>query len=244
MPLQAQQLISLATQDARKPGFTVQAGEYLNQILSDLCFNHDLEVNKTPTTITLTGAPLGPDNWQGVTPGVGPYPLPANYLRMCDREIIYNLGGAPIRMIGDDLAEIDFLGILPLQSTYPIRFATDRPQGLISGGNLYVWPPPTFQIVLNYRYYQLQADIGSPETSATIPWFPHQKYLQTELTAMLLRPNGAWREWENDAKVMLNDFLKMEKDSNTRALTIGWDEREWRNRSNYGNLPSTKQIPW
>ena len=44
MALQAQQIVALATQIAKVPGYTLQAGQMLNMILADLAETYDLEV--------------------------------------------------------------------------------------------------------------------------------------------------------------------------------------------------------
>ena len=241
MALQAQQIVTLAAQDARKPGFLSQAGALLNTILQNLCLNTDLEINKAPTTVLINQSPLGPDSWVGVQPGCGPFHLPNNYLRMVDKNLLYNFQGTPFKMIQEDLSKLDFLSLLPLTSTFPQRYATDRST---TPPSLFVWPPSALPLTLNFRYYQSQPDIAGPQSSTVIPWFPDQLYLQTKLTALLLKPDPAWREWDEDAEKQLNKYLKMESDSEGRAIRIELDERFFGDQAAFWDLPGTKTMPF
>src|SRR5450432_2590617 len=98
--LTSSQLITLALQQARKSGslgsgFSPQAGQQLNLILNKLCFRYDLPANCASFSVTLAGNPAGPAGWVGEQPGVGPYALPANYLRMAADEVVYSFQGSP-----------------------------------------------------------------------------------------------------------------------------------------------------
>src|SRR5450631_627061 len=171
--LTAAQLCTMACQDARKAGstgtgFSPIAGQKLNLILNKLCLRHDLPANVLPFILTLSGNPQGPAGWVGEQPGIGPYALPASYLRMAQDEVVYSFQGAPQRMVNVDLSEIDLAGMLQLNTNYPTSFATDVGTAPPS---LYVWPAPSGAIVLNFRAYILQPDITTPETSSTVPWF-------------------------------------------------------------------------
>ena len=58
MALQAQQIVSLALQIAKCTGFTSQAGQLLNAILSELCQTYDLVVARQNFTFNFnTSAP-------------------------------------------------------------------------------------------------------------------------------------------------------------------------------------------
>ena len=244
------QLITLACQDARKigsngTGFSPVAGQKLNLILNELAFLYDLPLNVFPTTVALTGIPAGPSGWHGVMPGIGPYALPSNYLRMEQDEVIYNYQGAPQKMVNVDLSDIDFLGLYTLTTNYPSIFATDinstlQPLGFPA---LYVWPPPSGAITLDLRYYGLQPDIVTPETSAAMtPAFPFQNYLLARLTSELLKPDPRWKEFRADADMLLNAYLKNVDDSEGRAMVCKMDPRFFSPAGSYSRLPRTKLI--
>jgi hypothetical protein len=238
--LTAAQLITLACQDARKAGssgtgFSPIAGQKLNLILNKLCLRYDLPVNISPMTVTLSGSPHGPAGWVGEQPGIGPYALPANYLRMAQDEVVYSFQGAPQRMVNVDLSEIDFQGMLQLNTNYPTNFATDINSATPS---LYVWPPPSGSVVLNLRAYILQPDMTTPETSATVPWFQDQDYLLAQLTGDMMEPDPRADRFYTKAALYLQTYLESLDDNEGRAMIIKMDPRNFRG----GRLPRTKGI--
>jgi hypothetical protein len=249
MSLNCQQLITLALQDARKNvplktggGFSSQAGQLFQMILDDLCYKRDLKINITPALVVLTGIPA-PPQFRGVTPGVGPYPLPADYLRMAQDEVTYaSAGGSPHKMVNTELSEIDLIGLLPTTTNYPEVFATDFSTAPPS---LYVWPPPISVINLDIRYFKLQPAIvtlgnhNPPDSSIVVPWFVDQMYLKSRLTGELLKPGAAAKPFLDEADMLLDQYLKLEDDSEGRAIVMKMDERQFpRGRSS--KLPRTK----
>ena len=243
MPLASADIIKLSLQDARKNapfavggGFSLQAGQLFQMILDDLCYKYDLKVNLASVNVPLTGLPT-PPNFIGVTPGVGPYPLPANYLRMAQDEVTYaSAGGSPHKMVNDDLSSIDLLGLLPTNTSYPQIFATDFS---VSPPSLYVWPPPISLINVNLRYFKLQPAITTPQSSNVAPWFADGLYLKSRLTGELLKPGAAAKPFLDEAAGLLEQYLKMEDDSEGRAIIMKLDERQFpKGRSS--RLPRTK----
>lgn len=259
MPLTCAQIITLALQDSRKNapfaaggGFSAQAGQLFQMILDDLCYKYDLRANIASATVALTGIPT-PPYFIGSTPGVGPYPLPADYLRMAQDEVVFSSGsGSPHKMVNDDLANIDLLGLLPTSSNYPEIFATDFSTTVPS---LFVWPPPSGLINLDIRYFKLQpaivtlgtnpfvAGIGGgtpPESSTVVPWFNDQFYLKSRLTGELLKPGAAAKPFLEEAQILLGQYLKLEDDSEGRAIIMKLDERQFP-RARSARLPRTKR---
>lgn len=243
MPLTYSQIITLALQDSRKNvpfatggGFSLQAGQLFQMILDDLCYKFDLKVNITPTLVVLTGIPT-PSQFRGVTPGVGPYPLPADYLRMAQDEVTFaSAGGSPHKMLNTDLSEIDLVGLLPTTTNYPKMFATDFST---TPPSLYVWPPPISVINLDIRYFKLQAPIPLPASSATVPWFNDAMYLKSRLTGELLKPGAAAKPFLEESQLLLDQYLKLEDDSEGRAIIMRKDERQFP-RGRTSVLPRTK----
>jgi hypothetical protein len=240
MPLNVSQLITLALQDARKNtsfatggGFAIQAGQFLQMILDDLCYKYDLKININPALIPLTGSPTP---YAGAQPGVGPYPLPSDYLRMAQDEVVYSASGAPRKMVNDDLSSIDLAGLLPLTASFPELFATDFST---SPPSLFVWPPPSSVVNLNIRYFRLQPAIDTTPASVVVPWFQDQMYLKSRLTAELLKPQPEAKAFLEEASVLLGQYLKLEDDSEGRAIIMKLDERNFRRGSRMG-LPKTK----
>lgn len=181
MAMTSAQIIALACQKAKVPGMISQAGQMLNSILLELAQEYDMPVTLFTTNITVSGA--------GLNQGMGPYSLPANYLRMAVDELTYVIDQIPYLMTQITLAQMDIQINVAGAANYPNRFATD-----VSVNNpvpyLYVWPPPIIVIPMQLRYYGTQPDIVTPETSSTIPWFPCQNYLNTRLLGELYALNG------------------------------------------------------
>lgn len=228
-------------QDARKTGFVSQGGMLFQMILDDLCLKYSLKINLKPFNLILAPIPSPP--FVGSMAGAGPYPLPADYLRMAQDEVNFNFGGSPQKMVNVDLADIDFLGILPTNANFPNVFATDL---ATSPPSFYCWPPPSSGVIsVNIRYYKMQAPIlPSPQTSTTPPWFQDAMYLKTRLTGELLKPGAAAEPFlEKEAPALLAQYLKMEDDSEGRATLVRLDERQFgKGGRGYGNLPRTKTF--
>lgn len=181
MAMTSAQIIALACQKAKIPGFASQAGIMLNSILQELAQEYDLACNLFTTTIVVSGS--------AAQQGMGPYNLPANYLRMAVDELTYVVSQIPYLMTQITLAEMDIQINVAGAANYPNRFATD-----VSVNNpvpyLYIWPPPIIVIPMMLRYFGTQPDISTPETSTTVPWFPCQNYLNTRLLGELYALNG------------------------------------------------------
>lgn len=228
MPLQATQIVSLATQMAGQPGFTSQAGQLLNMILSDLCKDYDFDLAKKVTTVMLSSVS-------------GPYNLPSDYLRSIKDDVFFTLNGVPYPLVNVDLAEFDNQ---PQQTgivAYPTLYATDVSQ---SPPALYVWPPAIGQLPLTVRYFSQMPDITQPETSAAVPWFPNQTYLITRLAGELMKLTDDERaddflgQSDNGAQGILDRYLKLKDDSETRSKLVSLDKRFF--RRGFASLPATK----
>ncbi len=232
MALQAQQIVALATQIAGVPGFTVQAGQYLNAILSDLAQTYDFDVAKGVTIITL-----------GSTSG--PYNLPANYLRAIKDDVFFTYNGVKYALVPIDLVEFDLLVQQAGLNSYPSMFATDMSQ---HPPQIYVWPPPSAAYPLSIRYFGSMPDIATPESSTTIPWFPNQAYLITRLAGEMMRISDDERapaflgSSDEGAQGILDRYLKLKDDGSDRANFVRLDRRYF--GAAFNKLPNTKTIGW
>lgn len=240
MALQAQQIVTLAAQEAKCPGFTSQAGQFLNLTLQDICMDYD------------TDAALG-TNLFNLSNGTGPYILPSDYLRtrVVDGkdEFFYTISGVPYPMIQVTKAEYDWLVQTAGFSSFPQQYATDMS---VSPPQLFVWPPSSGSYPATQRYQRLMPDIATPETSATIPWFPNSTILQRSVTGRLMGITGDSRQAEYMAedfekypmswKALLSSWLKNASDREGAVKTVGLDRRRFSRR--YDTLRNTKQIGW
>jgi hypothetical protein len=255
MPLTSAQIVTLATQDARCPGFTAQGGSLLNMILSDLAQVYDWQVAKktfqfnfTPSNINLLG-----QNYQN---------LPTDYLRAVKLECFYVISGVPYPLIPCDLEEFDMLVQQSGLSNFPVFFATDMSLTGVSNsptgtGGLLVpvalfWQVPSGTYPVTLRYYSQMPDITTPETSSTIPWFPNQTYLRRRLAGELMlqsdddRANAFLGSDEDrtpeGAGVMLRKYIQQEGDKSTRTKQVQLDRRRF--GTSFDRLRNTKTIGW
>lgn len=218
--LTSQQIVTRACQIAKRPAFTLQAGQSLNQILSDLTREYDLAVALNSATISISGG--------GLNNGTGPYQLPANYLRMASREAIYLISGIPYVLIQITLAQFDALINTLGIANFPTTFATDLST---TPPSLYVYPPPILQFNLNIRYYGTMPEITTPEASSVVPWFPDQGYLVTRLAGELMRDAGDPRQesFLGDgpfgAVGILRRFLNLQGDRADASQSVQLDRR-------------------
>lgn len=246
MALTAAQIVSLANQIAKTPGFASQAGQQLNAILQDLAQDYDFDVAKGTYTFNFQPGLLTTNVYPNIQPGGGPYPLPADFLRMVDdKDAMWFLLGVPYPMISCDLSEYDNFVQQAGLSSYPYLFATDMSQ---LPPNLVVWPPASGAYPCMIRYRRQMPDIATPETSVSVPWFPNQNYLITRLAGEMMRLAGDSRmadflgEGEHGAAGILMRYLKLADDRNARATTVKLDRRRF--GTPFSTLPSTKVVGW
>lgn len=240
MGLTAAQIVSLSCQTAKVPGWTSQAGQLLNNILQSLCQNHDFEVARGGLAIQLTGS-------------AGPYNLPADYLRVWQREgvteLYYTINGVPYHPTQISQAEYGALVFTAGLSNFPQAFCTNQ---AAAPPTVSFWPPPNGAYIINGYYQRLMPDIVTPESSATVPWFPNTDYLQTKLSGELMKiaDDDRWEAFlssnadqhPSGAGVLLREYLRMKSDEEGRAKTVSLDPRRFRPYA--GGLRNTKLVGW
>ncbi len=236
--LTSQQIITRAVSIAKvTPAMAPIAGQYLNTCLEELCMTYDLEINTATANVTLTSAV-----------GAGPYSLPTNYLRGKSRDLTYLINGVPQRLVQITLAEFDQLINTTGVNNYPQNYATDvSPLTTQSAPLLYVYPPPVLQITLQIRYFLMQTDITTPETSSAVPWFPFQQYLIKRVAGELMADTGDGRaaEFLGDAPqypygaiAMLRRYLNLQGDKEDTGQQVLLDPRFF--GAGGGNFPPSK----
>lgn len=246
MALTYTQIVTLACQIAKVQGMVSQAGQMLNMILSDLCQTYDFDVAKGTYTFNFNPGLVTTSVYPNIQPGGGPYPLPADYLRMVDdKDAMWFLLGVPYPMISCDLSQYDNLVQQAGLQSYPYIFATDMSQ---SPPNLLVWPPASGAYPCMIRYRKQMPDETSPETSTNVPWFPNTTYLKTRLAGELMQISGDSRAdtflggTDQGAQGILQRYLKLADDRSARAQTVSLDRRRF--GSPFRNLPNSKQVGW
>lgn len=202
--LTAQQLVTYALQIAKAPGYTTQAGDLLNGRLSSLARRFDFDVLLKTTTFYIAA-------------GVQQQSAPSDYIRA--HEFFYYIGGLPQTLRQMSLADYDRINTGSVAMAYPTMYASDPSQ---TPTLLYLYPMPNIQQVYTLRYWSQPADISSPATSSTVPWFPDSDYLLTALAGDVMRLTDDTRQMQYamEADKKLESFLKMQGDRENHAQTV------------------------
>jgi hypothetical protein len=237
------QLVSDACFEAKVPAFLAIAGRKLNLILNELC-SYDLDVTRMTYQFNFN-----------VALGSGPIPLPTNWMRANRDDVFYVQAGVTYTMVPVSLAEFDSYVQQAGLANFPQRYAVDNsPIATQSAPNMYVWPPPSGAYPVTARYYSAMADITTPESSSTIPWFPDQLYLQRRLTGeMMLMANddraAMYLNGSTDTKkgtflgssALLERYLQTNDDAQAvKRVTL--DKRFF--GTPFDKLRNTKTIGW
>lgn len=246
MALTCAQICAYATQAARVPGYTQQAGDLLNVILQELCQTYDFDVAKRFFTFNFN--PVLPPQ-PPYLEGTGPYPLPADFLRCAgDKGVWWELLGVPYPMIPIDLTEMDMSVQQAGLQSYPYWFATDVSLNDNATPVAYVYPPPSGGFPVYVRYFSQMPDIEQAQASVQVPWFPNSQYLRTRLTGELMalvdddRAQRFLGDSESGAQGILNRYLKLKDDKSDRSITVKLDRRRF--SGDFNKLRNTKTVGW
>jgi hypothetical protein len=239
--LTVQQIIQLACQKANAPAYVTQAGYEINLILQELAQRYSWVTAQGFLSGTFTQGIGGTANVSAVVTGSGPYPMPANFLRMRFGDFFWVNGGINYFPTPVDMQDYDSLVQQPGFTSYPTAFAIDMsttPPGL------YVWPAPSGAYPFFGRYDSQQADMETPDISLAVPWFPSQAFLMDKLTAAMCKYSGDKRkgDFDTEAELTLKRYMEKEGNTDNRANTVKLDPRffgpQWQ------QLPGTKAVPW
>ncbi len=233
MAYTCQQIITLATQIAKAPGYTSLAGQLLNVVLEELWQVYDFAFSRQKTYIDLTvtqptdsyGQPLG-------------YSLPTLHERTL--EAFYIVNGAPRTVTQLPIEQYDNLFLGVTGSSYPEFYCIDVAQ---TPHTVLVYPLPPLATGIYVRYLPEQNAITTPETSSTIPWFPQQLYLITRLAAevMMVTDDARRDKFLDDAAKLLEKFLTMGADDRENYVQqVKLDPRTFRSG---GAQRPTKTMP-
>lgn len=244
MSLTAAQIVTQATQIAKCPGYTSQAGQQLNSILQELAQTYDFDVvkgfyqfNFDPTLVNNVNT--------NVLVGSGPYDLPSDFLRCDPEDFWYYISGVPYFPIAIDLNEFDATVQTAGLQSYPYWYTVDVS---LTPPGLYIYPPPSGAFNAKMRYRKQLPDISTPETSSSVPWFPNTNYLITRLAGELMKitDDERWQVFLGDtpagAQGILNRYLRLKDDKETRSQSVSLDRRRFGRR--YSSLPNTKTVGW
>ncbi|MEK6591558.1 MAG: hypothetical protein AABZ67_00615 [Pseudomonadota bacterium] len=245
MALTATQIITLAVQTAKCPGYTSQAGQFFNAILEELAFTYDFDLSEGSTSFAFNPALISTSDNPNISNGMGPYPLPANFLRAIAGDAMWFLQNVPYPLIPIDIAELDQQVTQAGLQSYPYFMAVDMST---SPPGAYFYPAPSGVYTFFMRYRKKGATIATPESSGSSPWFPMDTYMVTRLSGELMKITGDTR-WETflgdgpaGAQGMLLRYLKMKDNQSNRSQTVKLDGRRFKN--NFSSLPSTKLVGW
>lgn len=230
MSITAAQIVADACAIAKCPGFTSQGGRALNLVLSDLVLHRNLKVNLVSTTIAIPANSNGPFN------------LESDYLRTY--ELMYYIEDQPYFLQPSNRAQFDSEPNKSTTSNYPYEWATDL-SPVANGGLalLYIYPQSNQNLTMNHRYMVQRADITTPETSSTVPWFSDQDYLvhATAMRLMRITDDARYDRFVADCERMLQIHLLTEGDEQQVVKEVKLDPRRFRTA---GSLRPTKLDPW
>lgn len=194
--LTAAQIVTKACTIAKCPGFTTIGGQDLNLVLQDLVLHRDLKMLRQTETITIT---VGSN---------GPFLLPADYLRTYD--LFYTVNNFPYFLFPMGQDQYDALFKDPSIANYPYCYTTDLTAQQTQGqGSLFIYPQSTSALAMTHRYMIRMADISTPETSTTVPWFQDQDYLVHATATRLMKTtdDGRYDKFVTDGENMLRIHL-------------------------------------
>ncbi len=217
MALTSAQIISRACAIAKVPGYTSQAGIYLNMLLSTLCQTYDFDSIKTTQTISLTNA--------------AGYALNSDHLRT--KEVFYSVNGAIFYLFQIPIETYHALFTGPGASNYPNKYAVDVST---TPNTILFYPPPSISQDVTVNYYPQKADIDTPESSTVVPWFPNQEYLIRKVAADLMLDSDDERQplFEVQAEKMLSKILAMKDDKEGFSDTITLSRERFRTDTSQG----------
>lgn len=230
MALTASQIVADALAIAKCPGFTSQGGRALNLVLSDLVMHRNLKVNLVSSTIAV------------VANSNGPFNLETDYQRTY--ELLYYINDQPHFLRPSSRMEFDSEPNKSTTSNYPYEWASDlSPVATQLPGLLYIYPQSNTGLTLNHRYFIKRADITSPESSSTVPWFVDQDYLINATAARMMRITDDSRHdaFMAECERMLHVHLLTEGDEQQVVKTVQLDPRRFRVN---GALRPTKVEPY
>lgn len=233
----ALEIITMALQQAKVPGYTSQGLVMLNAILVELTQDYDFDVIRKSAYFNFNTNAVG----NGYAVASGPNPMPADFVRLHRNGSFYYISNVPYTLIGVKQEEFDmFVQQAGLQS-YPYLAYVDVTAVAGQAPGLYVWPPAAGAYPVTIRYNSMQPPIT--DTAAT-PWFPGGMYLVTRLAAEMMRFSGDDRvvTWLQDAEQQLNKYLKMKDDPETAPKRVLLDRKFF--GQNTAALKNTKQIGW
>lgn len=246
--MEAQQIVQLACQIAKCPGYTSQAGIFLNNVLRDLAQHYDFDIIRKTYNFNFSTSAAG----NGYAAGSGPNPMPADFLRLHRRGSFYSIDGVPYPMIGVEQQEFDTFVQQAGMASYPSMAYVDvSPMGAGDPANLYVWAPASGAYPVTIRYNPQLPNIDTPETSDDVPWFPNYTYLITAVAGELMKITNDDRllafvgeDQPASAPTLLGKYLKMKDDPETAGVKrVALDPRYF-GQGNYNRLPNTKRVGW
>lgn len=217
MALTAAQIVSNALAISKCPGFTTQGGQALNLVLSDLVLHRNLKVNCVTASIVAAANSNGPFN------------LMADYLRTY--ELFYVINDQPYFLQPSNRIQFDSEPNKSTTSNYPYEWTTDlSPQATGGVGLLYIYPQSNTGVTLTHRYMIKRADMATPESSSSIPWFEDQDYLvqATALRMMRITDDSRYDKFEQMCEKMLLTHLLTEGDEQQVVKEVKLDPRRFR----------------
>lgn len=225
----AQQLVADCCSICKCPAFTAQAGRFLNTLLGDLAQCYDFPSNRQTNVFN-----IGPNAGNGYNTSFYVLALPAGVTYLRTKEVFYNVSGTIFFLDQIAIADYDKLFQGTGISNYPYWYTVNTEPGLTGGSpQMAFYPPPNLSLQPTIRSIFQPNDIVTPESSSSIPWFPDQRYIKTQLCADLMQLTGDQRktQFDSDAMKMLNAYSKLVDDKENYATVVKLDRTKFRSTS-------------
>jgi hypothetical protein len=253
MPQTASEIVTLACQIAKCPGFVSQGQQLLNRWLETLAQNYDFPSaaytfqNFTIGVATGTGPGLPAGSWYllALPSSATPVLSGARYLRT--HSVFYNVNGVIFYLTQIPLSDYDCLFQGQGISNYPYFYSCDATGSpTLATSQIAFYPPAQQTLQLTIRNQYQPNDIATSAFGTTTPWFPNQDILIDGVAMGLMRITGdkRYQEFYNRLFGSMGDpgsisrYSKMMDDKENFGMQVKLDRRYFRGPGR--NLPYTK----
>lgn len=253
MPQTAAEIVTLACQIAKCPGFVTQGQQLLNRFLETLAQDYDCPsaaytfYNFTIGVNAGTGPGQPTGSWYLLELPSSATPVLSGAKWLRTHSVFYNVSGTIFYLVQIPLSDYDALFQGQGISNYPYWYSVDTTGApVLATSQMAFYPPPQQQLQVTIRNQYQPNDIAADAFGTTTPWFPQQDILIDGTAMGLMRITGdkRYQEYYNRLFGGMGDpgsisrYLKMMDDKENFARRVQLDRRFFKGAG--FNLPPTK----
>lgn len=225
----ASQICQTARNIAKCPGYTVQSGNALNEVLADITETQNFDFARGFFQFQFNPGITGPAGTTPGAPGTGPYVLPTDWLRADFRDVFFTDQGVPHPLTSVESYQWDMQVQQSGLQSYPTLYTTYLEGVPAASGQppsgppvMFVWSPPQSNYTVTCRYRRKMPSIPSAENSSAMPWFPYTRYLVLAVARSLMRITDDTRydDYEAKCEKEMSKLLKLANDNQGRGKTV------------------------